>query len=185
MPADTETRLARFTELVATAIADAQARVELRGFAEEQAALRRVATLVARAAPPEEVFAVVAAEAGQLLGADFTVMSRYDPDGAATVVGISARTGTTRVFPVGFRLRFGRAKRAHAGVPDRPARGGSTTTPGPRRRRRRGAPRDGFRSAVGVPISVEDRLWGVMAWRPPRKSRSRRTPRSGWPPSPS
>ena len=70
LPADTEVRLAGFTELAATAIANAQARVELRGFAEEQAALRRVATLVARAAPPEEVFAAVTAEAGRLLSAD-------------------------------------------------------------------------------------------------------------------
>jgi hypothetical protein len=55
LPADTEARLAGFTELVATAVANTQARVELRGFAEEQAALRRVATLVARAAPAEKV----------------------------------------------------------------------------------------------------------------------------------
>jgi GAF domain-containing protein len=67
LPADTETRLAGFTELVGTAIAGAQAREELRGYAEEQAALRRVATLVAGGAPPEGVFAAVAAEAGQLL----------------------------------------------------------------------------------------------------------------------
>ena len=53
LPPGTEARLAGFTELTATAIASAQARVELRGFAEEQAALRRVAVLVARAAPPE------------------------------------------------------------------------------------------------------------------------------------
>ena len=79
LPADTEARLAGFTELVATAIANAQARVELRGFAEEQAALRRVATLVAQAAPPEEVLAAVTEEAGRLLNADYTVMSRYDP----------------------------------------------------------------------------------------------------------
>ena len=96
LPADTEVRLAGFTELTATAIANAQARVELRGFAEEQAALRRVATLVARAAPWEEVFAAVAAEAGQLLSADATLMSRYDPDDAATVVGAWASTGDGR-----------------------------------------------------------------------------------------
>jgi GAF domain-containing protein len=46
--------------------------------AEEQAALRRVAMLVARAAPPEEVFAAVAAEAGRVLAADVTGISRYD-----------------------------------------------------------------------------------------------------------
>jgi GAF domain-containing protein len=45
LSADTKDQLARFTELVATAVADAQARTELRGFADEQAALRRVATL--------------------------------------------------------------------------------------------------------------------------------------------
>ena len=74
LPAGTEARLAGFTQLVATAIANAQARVELRGFAEEQAALRRVATLVARGTPPEEVFAAVTAEAGRVLGVDFTTM---------------------------------------------------------------------------------------------------------------
>ena len=92
LPPGTEARLAGFTELAGTAIANAQARVELRSFAEEQAALRRVATLVARGAPPEEVFAAVTAEAGRLLGADFTAMSRYDADGTVTVVGVWTRT---------------------------------------------------------------------------------------------
>src|SRR6202007_2422256 len=87
LPAGIEARLAGFTELAATAIANAQARVELRGFAEEQAALRRVATLVARAAPPEEAFAAVTEEAGRLLGAHHATMARYDPDGMATAVG--------------------------------------------------------------------------------------------------
>ena len=93
LPADTEARLAGFTELAATAIAGAQARVELRGFAEEQAALRRVAVLVARAAPPEEVFAAIAAEAGRVLGADVTGISRYDPDG---IGGRRRRVGRRR-----------------------------------------------------------------------------------------
>jgi GAF domain-containing protein len=162
LPADTEARLAGFTELVATAIADAQARVEVRGFAEEQAALRRVATLVARAAPPEEVFGAVAEEVGRLLGMDFTVMSRYDPAGAATVVGVWARSGTARVGPVGRRMRFG-GRNVHTlvfqtGRPERiddyaNASGDAADA----------AREWGFRSAVGVPISVEDRLWGVMS----------------------
>jgi signal transduction histidine kinase len=162
LAADIEARMAGFTELVATAIADAQARVELRGFAEEQAALRRVATLVARAAPPEEVFGAVAEEVGRLLGTDFTVMSRYDPDGAVTVVGVWARTGTAQVLPVGLRMDFG-GRNVHTlvfqtGGPERiddyaGASGDAAD-----------AERDsGFRSAVGVPISVEDRLWGVMS----------------------
>src|SRR3954452_22907843 len=55
--------------------------------AEEQAALRRVATLVARAAPAEKVFAAVHAEVGRLVAVDITVLVRYDPDEAITVVG--------------------------------------------------------------------------------------------------
>ena len=53
---------------------------EAEALAREQAGLRRVATLVARGAPPGEVFAAVAAEAGQLVGCDFTLLNQYDPD---------------------------------------------------------------------------------------------------------
>ena len=161
LPAGTEARLVGFTEMVATAIAEAQARVELRGFAEEQAALRRVATLVARAAPPEEVFGAVAEEAG-LLGADSTVMSRYDPDGAAMVVGVWDGTGAARVIPVGLRLDFG-GRNVHTLVfqTGRPGRiDDYAAASGDAADAARGW---GFRSAVGVPISVEDRLWGVMS----------------------
>ena len=62
LPDDLEDRLAEFTELVATAIANSQAHDELTRLAEEQAALRRVATLVAAGAPPAEVFEAVSAE---------------------------------------------------------------------------------------------------------------------------
>jgi GAF domain-containing protein len=48
LPSDTESRLLNFTELVATAIANTSARTEVSRLAEEQAALRRVATLVAQ-----------------------------------------------------------------------------------------------------------------------------------------
>jgi signal transduction histidine kinase len=53
---------------------------------EEQAALRRVAALVTRAAPPGDVFAAVTEEAGRLLGADHATLSRYDPAGAVSVI---------------------------------------------------------------------------------------------------
>jgi len=71
----------------------------------EQAALRRVATLVARAAPPAEVFTAVTEEAGRLLRAEYTTMARYDPDGARTVVAAWSSTGVP--FPVGTRTRLG------------------------------------------------------------------------------
>ena len=50
LPPDTEERLERFTDLVATAVANAQAREQMTALADEQAALRRVATLVASGA---------------------------------------------------------------------------------------------------------------------------------------
>src|SRR4051812_37203676 len=101
LPSETETRLARFTELVATALANAQARVELRGYAEEQSALRQAATLVAGGAPPEDVFAAVAAEEGRLLGTGLTLITRYNRDGTGIVVGSWSDTGVPMPFPAG------------------------------------------------------------------------------------
>ena len=51
LPDHLEDRLAEFTELVATAISNTASRDELARLADEQAALRRVATLVARGLP--------------------------------------------------------------------------------------------------------------------------------------
>jgi GAF domain-containing protein len=79
LPADTEARLANFTELVATAIANAESRAELARLAQEQAALRRVATLVARGTPPEKLFAAVAEQVGQLLDTHLSGMARPAP----------------------------------------------------------------------------------------------------------
>jgi signal transduction histidine kinase len=161
LPADTEGRLAAFTELVATAIANAQARVELRGFAEEQAALRRVATLVARAAPAEEVFAAVTAEVGRVLSADVALMSRYDPGGTATIVSAWTSTGAAPPTSVGTRFELG-GRNVHtqvfrSGRPERTPRAeasGQATD----------VFRDwGIRTAVGAPIGVGGRLWGVMS----------------------
>jgi GAF domain-containing protein len=84
----TEARLSDFTELVATAIAGADARTEVGRLVDEQAALRRVATLVARGLPPPEVFAAVTEEVVRLLGADSAGMSRYERDGSQTVVAL-------------------------------------------------------------------------------------------------
>jgi signal transduction histidine kinase len=160
MPADTETRLAGFTELAATAIANAQARVELRGFAEEQAALRRVATLVAQGAPPGEVFAAVTEEAGRLLHAQYAAMGRFSPDGTRTVVAAWESTGPSS-FPVGSRWSLG-GKNLHTMVfqTGRPARiddYGGASGPLPEALHELA-----IRAAVGVPISAEGRLWGVM-----------------------
>jgi GAF domain-containing protein len=159
LPAGTEAQLAGFTELVATAIANAQARVELRGYADEQAALRRVATLVARAAPPQEVFGAVAEEVGQLLDADLTAMGRYDPDHVVTGVGVWSAGGGDQ--EAGARMPLGgRNVTTLVFETGRPARiDDYADTSGQLVEVVRGW---GVRSSVGVPINVEGRLWGVM-----------------------
>jgi signal transduction histidine kinase len=159
LPTGIEARLAGFTELAAIAIASAQARVELRGFAEEQAALRRVATLVARAAPPAEVLTAVTEEAGRLLRTDYATMNRYDPDGATRVVASWSSTGAALAVGSGWRFggqnvntlvfQTGRAAR----IDD------YADASGPAAEKALGI---GLRAGVGVPISVGGRPWGVM-----------------------
>jgi signal transduction histidine kinase len=161
LPADSEAQLEGFTELVAAAIASAQARVELRGYAEEQAALRRVATLVARAAPPLEVFAAVAEETGRLLAVDCTILVRYDPPDLE-IAGTWTRTGAPAPTPVGGRLPLGgRNVTTLVWQTARPARvdydDAISGVIG-----RVAAGDWGLSSSVGVPVSTEGQLWGAI-----------------------
>ena len=155
LPADTEARLASFTELVATAIANAENRASLARLAEEQAALRRVATLVARGAAPEEVFAAVAEEVGQLFrrfGEHVPLrvrryvhhrrqcgesLSRWQP------VAPWGKTITTIVFETGRPARFDSYADVTGTLAD-------------------DAREAGLRSAVATPITAEGRLWGLI-----------------------
>jgi signal transduction histidine kinase len=84
MPPETEDQLASFTELVASSIANAESRAELAQLVEEQAALRRVATLVAHGVSPSDVFAAVTKEVGKLLPVEYATLWQYEPDGMAT-----------------------------------------------------------------------------------------------------
>ena len=79
--------------------------VGLGGLAEEQAALRRVATLVARGAPPSEVFSAVTEEVALLLVAEMSNMVRYEPDGAFTIVGSVGSVGVLSKHWTGAGLR--------------------------------------------------------------------------------
>jgi signal transduction histidine kinase len=146
----------------------AAAAEEARGrLADEHAALRRVATLIARQEPPAEVFANVAEEARLLLGVDITTLVRFEPDGTATLIGGSWRTevvdGVERlpVPSIGTRLPM-----AGDNVPSLVHRTGRpvqlddyTKVTGPIGAYGSGL---GIRSAVGTPIVVDGRLWGAM-----------------------
>jgi signal transduction histidine kinase len=161
LPPDAEARLASFTELVATAVANTDSRAALARLAQEQAALRRVATLVARATPPEEVFAAVAEEVGRLLGVDSAILVRYDPQDVLEVVGTWIKTGAPAPTPVGGRLPLGgrnvttlvyqTGRAARIDYSDVSGVIGQVASRG-----------WGLRSSVGVPVSAESRLWGCI-----------------------
>jgi signal transduction histidine kinase len=162
LPEDTESRVADFTELVATAIADTQARNELRELANEQAALRRVATLVAQRTGPAELFAAVMEEIGKLLQAELTQLYRYDETGkAVSYVASWSRDGTAPSFPQRLTLEgrnlagIVRATRKPARMDDYSAAPGSV---GDRLVRPLG-----IRAGIGCPVVVDAQLWGVMA----------------------
>jgi signal transduction histidine kinase len=159
LPSDTEERLERFTGLIGTAIANAQSREALELLVDEQAALRRVATLVARDAPSTEVFEAVATEVGKLLDADITVVGRYDGDGAATAIGSWNASGER--VPVGTRSAIGgRNVLTIVAETGKPARmDGYDDASGDAAEIAR---RFGWRSSIAAPIVVEDRVWGAM-----------------------
>ena len=142
---------------LAVSLDNAQLYAGFRRIADEQATLRRVATLVARGVRPDVVFAAVAEEVGALLGADTAAIVRFDPDAQVTVMGGSgSRTG-------------GRARRGTLDPRLDPGDVQSTgRAAGPRCGRPAGEPaRDQPRQVSAAPspapIVVEGRLWGVIA----------------------
>ncbi len=159
LPDHIEDRLAEFTELVATTISNSASRQELARLADEQAALRRVATLVARGVSPAVVFAAVAREVGLLLGVDATHMARYEPDGTAT--GVAAWSSDGDHQPVGTRVNtdgesiVGMVSRT--GCPAQMESYENASGPAAALGRELG-----LRWSVGAPIVVDQRLWGVM-----------------------
>ena len=128
--------------------------------ADEQAALRRVATLVAGGAAPEEVFAAVAAEAGQLLGADLAGVGRYDPDG--TTAYLARWSATDKDLGEATRPRPGdrnlsslvRETGEPARIDDYSQATGQTADI---------VRMFGIRSSVGAPIRGGGMLWGVLS----------------------
>src|SRR5271165_4202906 len=161
LPAGSEERLAGFTELLRAAIANVESRAGLARLVEEQAALRRVATLVARGAQQEELFAAVAREAGELLAVDFAAVGRYEPDG--TVTGLATSSADGRLFPVLAEPQVlgGENVTTIVSQTGHPARIDSYVDASGQISVL--VEEGGVRSAVGSPIVVDGRLWGVMS----------------------
>jgi signal transduction histidine kinase len=158
-PPETETRMAEFADLVATAIANAAARAEVQRLAEEQAALRRIAMLVAKGASATTVFDAVAAEMEGLLDADAVALCRYE--GADEITIVARRGLGAERMPPGTRVSdAGQNVTAIVRCSERPARIENFD-------RARGALAEharsfGFHGGVGAPIVVDGRLWGAI-----------------------
>ncbi len=157
---DTEERVAQFAELVSTAISNIESRAKVEQLATEQSALRRVAELVARQAPPEEVFGQVTDELSRLLEVNMVRTVRFEPDGTATILaarGIAddrLTQGTNFEIPdgsaIGKVLRTGRPERVDDFAEVKGPIGAALRE-------------HGTGAGVGGPIIVGGRLWGAMA----------------------
>jgi signal transduction histidine kinase len=163
---DTEVRIGDFSDLVATAIANAATRAQLQAsrdelqvLADQQAALRRVATLVARGVSPSEVFSAVAAELARVLAVQNACVWRYESDGASTLLAACDEPGAKKM-PVGKRFSLeGDNVAAMVLRTGRPARldshdnaAGSAATQ---------IRELHLRGGVGAPIVVDGHLWGT------------------------
>jgi signal transduction histidine kinase len=159
LPDETESRIAKFAGLIATAISNAESRDALKRLADEQAALRRVAELVARETPPSETLDAVSVEAARVLAVEAIGLVRFDVDGLATLVAQSRTPwdppplGTRFTLdgdnPVAEVARTGTAARMDDWTS---ATGGVAAM----------ATILGVRSTVATPIVVGDRLWGAL-----------------------
>ena len=120
-----------------------RAQLEVSRLADEQAALRHVATLVAGQTTAEEIFASVAEAVARMLPADRGTVCRYEPDGTVTITAYW--TGEDPAIPVGARVDLERDSVAalvqQSGQPSRI---------------------DSDSSTVGAPILAEGRVWGAI-----------------------
>ncbi|MEA2843344.1 MAG: hypothetical protein QOJ69_1015 [Actinomycetota bacterium] len=125
--------------------------VTLRLLLEQQAALRRVATLVASGVSPAEVFDAVTAEVGSVLAAQYTYLLRCGADGTATVVAWSESRKSIEGSPGATADADGIAAAVvQAGKAVRmDASDGALGRSEPR-------------VVVGAPVLVEGGIWGVM-----------------------
>ncbi|MFC4046592.1 CHASE3 domain-containing protein [Dactylosporangium siamense] len=133
-------------------------RDDLQRLVAEQSALRRIATLVARASPPDTVFGAVTEEVGQLLRADVAMLLRYEPDKEAVIVagwsehGVPFVAGTRTALPPD-----GAAMHVYASQRPWWTRvGEGTTVPDPF------LTRYGITVSIGAPIVMQGNLWGAL-----------------------
>jgi signal transduction histidine kinase len=159
IPSRAEDRVAAFAELVSYAIDNAETREDLRRLADEQAALRRIATLVARGSDPHTVFDAVCEETGRLFAATSVNLAHFTADGLnETMAGWSVRGVHV---PAGTLLAL-EGDTINALVRDTAAPGRFDSYEGSSGELAARLRRLGVRSEVGAPVIVEGRVWGAL-----------------------
>src|ERR1700753_167969 len=127
--------------------------------AEQQGALRRVATLVARGVGAAEVFAAVASELAHCLGVHHACLFEYLPDGTARLVA-ACEHPTLGTMPVGERHSLAKGSVLETvlrtGRPDHIDCYDDASGSAVERMRELD-----LRSTAGAPIVVDGQLWGA------------------------
>ncbi|HZE33549.1 MAG TPA: CHASE3 domain-containing protein [Actinoallomurus sp.] len=137
-------------------------RQQLRRVVDEQGALRRIATLIARGVSPTEIFTAVAGELGRIQGMEYAVVNRFDPSMVATAVGHWTAPGAPDIMPPAngrwpVEEQSAAAEVAQTRRPARVNTDDATSTIGTWSRVH------GIRYVVGCPITVGGHLWGMIA----------------------
>ena len=131
--------------------------VELRLLADQQAALRRVATLVAQGVKPSEVFSAVTYELARCLGVHHSALVRFEADGAALLIAYYDEPPSTKQLRERYALAEGGVV-ARVYLTGRAGRTDSQDMSGLSAIR---AEEMGLRSVIGTPIVVDGRVWGA------------------------
>jgi signal transduction histidine kinase len=132
-----------------------------RALAEQQAALRRVATLVARGVDPAQVYPAAVTELSRGLGIDNVALLRYESGEALVLLAARDESELTKMS-IGERIPLEDDDNVPAmilatGAPARMDCFDDATGPTAERIRRLG-----LRSAVGAPIIIDGRIWGAL-----------------------
>ena len=135
---------------------------EYRQLAAEQAALRRLSTLVARGVEPSEVFYAVVKEMRRCSFAERAALFRYETNGELTLLAADHRSPAPLKWPVGTRTPMdGSTLATMVHRTGRPARMDSyENAAGSIAALARAM---GLRAAVGVPVVLDGRVWGLAA----------------------
>jgi signal transduction histidine kinase len=154
--------VAALTSMILAAVTAERAESEAaaRGLAHEQAALRRIATLVVSEADPARVFGQVMHEAAGALGVATATIVRYDAPGRVTVLGGWSETGAL-LFPVGSTIEIGDEGSALVEV-YRTGEARRVTYPKDAGRLVEDLRSHGYRSSVAAPVKLAGGLWGAL-----------------------